>query len=79
MQEKVKEFFWGLLKTSVSFFFFGLLFSDHLLCMVYISVIITHILRITNHAGPSVWAAIPIGMVQVNPCPLSGLALYQSS
>ena len=25
--------------------------------MVYISVIITHILHITNHAGPSVWAA----------------------
>ena len=26
--------------------------------MVYISVIITHILHITNYAGPSVWAAI---------------------
>ena len=28
--------------------------------MVYISVIITHILHITNHAGPSVWAAIHV-------------------
>ena len=28
------------------------------LSMVYISVIITHILHITNHAGPSVWVAI---------------------
>ena len=26
--------------------------------MVYISVVITHILHITNHVGPSVWAAI---------------------
>ena len=25
--------------------------------LVYISVILTHILHITNHAGPSVWAA----------------------
>ena len=28
--------------------------------MVFISVILTHILHITNHAGPSVWAAIHI-------------------
>ena len=28
--------------------------------MIYISVIITHILHITNHAGPSVWAAIHV-------------------
>ena len=26
--------------------------------VVYISVILTHILHITTHAGPSVWAAI---------------------
>ena len=28
--------------------------------MVYILVIITHVLHITNHAGPSVWAAIHV-------------------
>ena len=33
--------------------------------MVYISVIITHILHITNHAGPSVWAAIYIGTLHL--------------
>ena len=31
--------------------------SDHLLWSIF-SVIITHTLHITNHAGPSVWAAI---------------------
>ena len=28
--------------------------------MVYITVIITHILQITNQAGPSVWAVIHV-------------------
>ena len=28
--------------------------------MVYISIIITHILNITNHAGPLLWAAIHV-------------------
>ena len=44
--------------------------------MIYISVIITHILHITKHAGPSLWAAILVSLLSsIYPLPAMHLLL----